>query len=123
MRIRLLAVTSLAILASTAMAQDPVKVDPTHYKVVLENDEVRVIRVHYSPHDKSVMHHHPGAVAVFLSDGKVKFTSPDGKSQEAPAKAGEAVWTPAQDHLPENIGDTALDVMLVEIKTKAPSAK
>lgn len=123
MRIRLLSMTSLAILASTAMAQDPVKVDPNHYKVVLENDQVRVLRVHYGPHEKSVMHQHPGAVAVFLSDGNVKFTSPDGKSQDVPAKVGEAVWTPAQEHLPENPGETSLDVMVIEIKAKAPSAK
>ena len=91
--------------------------------MVLENAQVRVLRIHYGPHEKSVMHHHPAAVAVFLADGDVKFTSPDGKSQDAHVKAGEAQWTAAQEHLPENLGDKPLDVMLVELKAKGATGK
>ena len=39
--------------------QDPVRVDPEHYRVELENEKVRVLRVRYGPHEKSVMHGHP----------------------------------------------------------------
>jgi len=123
MRISLLVIAGLTMLVSAAHAQDPVKVDPDHYKVMLENDQVRVLRIHYGPHEKSVMHQHPGAVAVFLSDGDVKFTSPDGKSQDAHPKAGEAQWTAAQDHLPENLGEKPLDVVLVEVKAKGAGTK
>ena len=45
---------------------DPVRVDPKHYKVEVENDQVRVLRIKYGPHEKSVMHGHPSTVAVFL---------------------------------------------------------
>jgi hypothetical protein len=69
------------------------------------------------------MHQHPGAVAVFLADSDIKFTSPDGKSQEGHPKAGEALWTPAQDHLPENVGEKPMELMLVEIKSKGASGK
>ena len=48
-------------------AQDAVKVDPKHYSVVSENDQVRILKVHYGPHEKSVMHSHPATVAVFLT--------------------------------------------------------
>jgi quercetin dioxygenase-like cupin family protein len=103
--------------AAPAYAQDAVKVDPKHYKVELENEQVRVLRIHYGPGEKSVMHSHPASVAVFLTDGKVKFTTPDGKTQEAAAKAGEVQWEPAGPHLPENVGAKAFDLILVELKS------
>src|SRR6266478_786428 len=49
---------------TAAFAQDPVKVDPKHYTVVSENDQVRILKVHYGAHEKSVMHSHPASVAV-----------------------------------------------------------
>src|SRR6267154_802470 len=85
--------------AAPAMAQDPVKVDAKHYKVEFENDRVRVLRITYGPHEKSVMHHHPGSVAVFMTDGQTRFTTPDGKTQDVPAKAGSVQWSEAGDHL------------------------
>ena len=56
-----------------ARGQDPVKVDPAHYQLVSENAEVRILKFHYGPHEKSVMHAHPDLVAVFLTDMSVKF--------------------------------------------------
>ena len=113
----------LAAAAVPARAQDPVKVDPKHYRVEFENDQVRVLRITYGAHEKSVMHEHPGAVAVFLIDGQVKFTFPDGKSQDAPFKAGTTMWTPAGKHLPENTGDKPFELILVEMKAKTPAAE
>ena len=104
--------------AKSALAQDATKVDSTHYKVEFENDQVRVVRISYGPGEKSVMHEHPDAVAVFLNDQRAKFTLPDGKTEEVPAKAGQTIWTPAVKHLPENIGDEPLELILVEIKVK-----
>ena len=97
-------------------AQDAVKTDPKHYTVVSENDQVRILKVHYGPHEKSVMHSHPNAVAVFLTDATVTFTMPDGKKQNESVKAGDARFTPGGTHLPENTGDKAMEVMLVELK-------
>jgi quercetin dioxygenase-like cupin family protein len=102
--------------AAIAFAQDAAKVDPTHYKVEVENDQVRVLRFHYGAHEKSVMHSHPNSVVVFLSDGKVKFTLPDGKTQDASGKVGDTQFTPAQVHLPENVGDKPVEGIVVELK-------
>ena len=112
-----------AAAAVPARAQDPVKVDAKHYKVEFENDQVRVLRITYGPHEKSLMHAHPGAVAVFLTDGQVKFTLPDGKTEDAPVKSGTTMWTPAGKHLPENTGDKPFELILVETKAKTPGAK
>ena len=95
---------------------DPVKVDAKHYRVEFENESVRVLRISYAPGEKSVMHYHPNAVAVYLTDGKTRMATPDGKSQEMPAQAGAANWTPAGSHLPQNTGDKRLELILVELK-------
>ena len=100
-------------------AQDAVKVDPKHYTVVSENDQVRILKAHYGPHEKSVMHSHPATVAVFLTDADGKFTFPGGKTQLLTTKAGDSQYTAAGTHLPENIGDKAFDVIVVELKGHA----
>jgi quercetin dioxygenase-like cupin family protein len=107
-----------AAFALPALSQDAVKVDPKHYKVEFENDQVRVLRIKYGPKEKSVMHEHPNSVAVFITDGHVKFTGGDGKSQEQKVKAGSSVWTPGAKHLPENLGDKPFELVLVELKGK-----
>jgi quercetin dioxygenase-like cupin family protein len=86
--------------------------------VVSENDQVRILKVHYGPHEKSVMHSHPATVAVFLTDANAQFSFPDGKKQPVSTKAGDSQYTPAQVHLPENTGDKAFDVIVVELKSK-----
>jgi len=120
---RILILGGVCVLAATATAQDPAKVDPKHYKVEFENSRVRVLHIQYGPHEKSVMHRHPDAVAIFLAEQDAKFTMPDGKTIERHGKAGQALWTPAETHLPENMGDKPLDVILVELKGKSAAAK
>ena len=115
-RVALCAVVVCLSVGRVAVAQDAVKVDPKHYSVISENDQVRILKVHYGAHEKSVMHSHPNAVAVYLTDGKAKMTSADGKSQESTGKAGTAMYTPATTHLPENVGDKAFDLIVVELK-------
>ncbi len=113
-----LATFALIFATERAIAQDAVKVDPNHYKVEFENDQVRVLRITYGPHEKSVMHEHPDSVAIFLTDQYVKFTSPDGKSEEMRTKAGDTKWLPGGKHLPENLSDQPLELILVELKPK-----
>jgi beta-alanine degradation protein BauB len=104
---------------SMLVAEDAVKVDPKHYTVVSENAQVRILRVHYGPHEKSVMHSHPAAVAVFLSNGTGRFTFPDGKTQDFAGKLGDVQYSAATTHLPENTGDQAFDLVVIELKGKA----
>ena len=114
----LIACSVLALATNEAVAQDPTKVDAKHYTVTFENDQVRILRINYGAHEKSVLHEHPNSVAVFLTDGKIKFTLADGTSQERDVKAGQSVWNPAGKHLPENMGDKPFEVVLIELKTK-----
>ncbi|HEY6767068.1 MAG TPA: hypothetical protein VI386_20095 [Candidatus Sulfotelmatobacter sp.] len=114
-------VLSLCV-APVLSAQDAVKVDSKHYTVISENSKVRILKVHYDAHEKSVMHSHPDSVIVFLTDASLQFTSPDGKKQNVTAKAGDAQFTPRTVHLPENTGDSAMDGILVELKSHSPMA-
>jgi quercetin dioxygenase-like cupin family protein len=99
------------------MAQDDaIAVDPAHYTVVGENEQVRVLRIRYGPGEKSAMHSHPASVAIFLTDAAGRFNYPDGTADEIHGKAGDVLLLPATTHLPENLGNAAFEVILVEVK-------
>lgn len=119
----LIAALFVFALSTVALAQDPVKVDGNHYKVEFENAQVRVLRIKVGPKEKSIMHQHPDAVAIFLTDVNGKFTFPNGTSEAITSKAGDARWTPAITHLPENAGDQPFEVILVELKSKPAATK
>ena len=99
-------------------AQDPAEVDAKHYKIEFENDYVRVLRITYGPGEKSIMHEHPNAVVVMLTDTNTEMTLPDGNKVEDLAKMGDAQWTPAGMHIPKNIGNEKMEAVLVELKSK-----
>ncbi len=112
---RLLAVGTLLV-ASSVLAQDATKVEAKHYHVAFENEHVRVVDMHYGPHEKSGMHDHPAGVAVYITAGHFRFTDDTGKVIEAEAKAGEARWFPAFKHKVENLSDKPFDGVYIEIK-------
>jgi uncharacterized RmlC-like cupin family protein len=95
---------------------DPVKVDAKHYKVELDNKNVRVLRAKYGAREKSVMHGHPACFAIFLTESRARFTFPNGKTEERSWKAGDMMSMPAETHLPENLTDSPLEVILIEFK-------
>ena len=112
-----LCITLLVCLpASYAFAQDPTKVEPTHYKLAFENDTVQVVNVHYGPHEKSSLHAHPGGVVVVLTEGHLRFTDEHGKTQDVHARLGESRWFPPFKHQVENLGDTAYNAVYIGIK-------
>jgi quercetin dioxygenase-like cupin family protein len=109
-------------LAASASAQDPIKVEPKHYKLDFENEKVQVVSVHYGPHEKSSLHEHPGGVVVSLTEGHLRFTDENGKTREAYAKPGEVRWYAPFKHRVENLSDTAYDAVYVGIKGKTTIA-
>lgn len=110
----------VAALPLAAAAQDPVKVDSAHYKVLLDNASVRVLKVSYAVGEKSTMHSHPDAMLVPLATSKARFTMADGKFVDSDVVKDMAAYTPASTHLPTNIGTTPVDAILVEFKATAP---
>lgn len=105
--------------ATAVLAQEPTKVEPTHYRLDFENEHVQVVAVHYGPHEKSSLHEHPGGVVVTITGGHLKFTDQNGKVQEVYAKAGEARWFPPFKHRVENVGSTPYNAVYIGIKNKS----
>src|ERR1700684_2513301 len=114
----LLASVLVCLAVSSAWAQDPTKVEPKHYKLDFENDRVQVVSVHYGPHEKSVLHDHPGGVVVSVTDAHLRFTDASGRGREVYAKAGEARRYAPFKHRVENLGDTVYDAVYIGIKGK-----
>ncbi|HTC23788.1 MAG TPA: hypothetical protein VK688_05460 [Gemmatimonadales bacterium] len=117
----LVAASALIVLltgtAATAAAQDPVKVAPKNFKVLLENDHVRVLDFHTTSGAKIPMHSHPAYISYNISgSGKTKFTTADGKTKEQAAAAGQAIWHDAETHASEYEGTGTAHVVLVELK-------
>ena len=94
--------TSPAPLPATKL--DPVSVDPKHYKVEFENAQVRVLRIHYGPHENGATHEHIlNRVVTYLTD-------------HPNAKAGDVRMAGAATHTEENASDQAVERIAVEIK-------
>jgi quercetin dioxygenase-like cupin family protein len=117
-RRRFCAALLVLFLCIAAFAQDPTKVEPTHYKLAFENEYVQVVSVHYGPHEKSTLHAHPGGVVVVLTAGHLRFTDENGKTTEVSAKPGEARWFPPFHHKVENLGETSYNAIYIGIKNK-----
>jgi beta-alanine degradation protein BauB len=85
------------------------------YKLLNENDKVRVLEVIFKRGDVAKMHHHPDHVVYALKGGKASFNS-GGKIQEMDVKAGSVLFLYAQDHEVKNIGNTTLYLIVMELK-------
>jgi quercetin dioxygenase-like cupin family protein len=117
----LLPMVSFILLSpAPSLAQDPVQVDAAHYRVVLENASVRVLRSFLPAGAKSPMHQHPDSVVIALQDVHARFTMPDGKTQDQNLPAETAYYSPAGTHSTTNTGKAGLNVLIVEFKTPKP---
>ena len=117
----LVPVASLVVLLTgTVIAQDPVKVDPAHYKVLFENAGVRVLKISYPAGGKSTMHKHPESLVIPLATSKVSFERPDGKTEERELPAESGMFAPADTHRPSNVGTATMEAVLIEFKTATP---
>ena len=94
---------------------DPLMVASNVYKLLNENDKVRVLEIVSKPGDVAKMHHHPDHVVYVLKGGKTTLTSA-GKSQEMEVKAGAVLFLDAQDHEMKNTGNTTIDLIVMELK-------
>lgn len=115
--------SAVCLTTAVVFAQDPVKVNPKNYHVLIDNASVRVLHVIAAPGEKTVMHQHPDNVTVLLTDGKMAFTGKDGKTETMDTKAGTAMWSGPQVHMGANAGTAPLEAIVVELKgSAAPKA-
>jgi len=109
----------LGLTATMSRAQDPVPIYKDNYKVLLEDDRVRVLDFKLRKGATEDFHSHPAAVTYVLQGFKIRFKFPDGTTRIREAKAGDVFYGEAVTHSPENIGETDAHGLLVEFKGPA----
>ena len=114
--LRILILIASAVFAPSVFAQDAVKTDGDKYRVMLENDCVRVLDYRDRPGEKTHQHQHPAFVLYALSPFKRTLTLPDGKVLTREFKQGDVMWSEEQTHIGANIGQTPTHVVIVELK-------
>jgi len=113
-------VCCLMIHAGTTAQHAPAN-HPPAFKVEVDNQQVRVVRRYHAPHEKVPMHSHLDGVVVFLTEVREISTDSDGTSREVTHHAGEVIWSPAHTHSLENLAETPIEVVEIELKS-TPSA-
>jgi len=97
------------------MANDAADVAPNVYKVLFENERVRLLEARMRPGDSSAAHSHPDYLVYSLGDGKVRFTSSSEGSADVELKTGETMWRAAEEHAATNLGTTDVVALLFEL--------
>ena len=105
----------------STQSTDPVVTNPDAYRVIFENDRVRVLEYHDRPGHRTTPHAHPDSVMYTLSSFRRRLVS-GGTEREVDLEAGLTAWLPAQEHLGENVGETPTHVLFVELKEGAGAA-
>src|SRR3954453_1825510 len=105
------------------VATDPAVTDPDLYKVIFENDRVRVLEYRDRPGDRTHPHRHPDSVMYTLSSFH-RRVSDGSRSMDVDIPSGEVRWLGAQQHSGHNVGETPTHSIFVELKEPAcsPSA-
>jgi quercetin dioxygenase-like cupin family protein len=105
-------------LSTSLYSQDPVKVASNVYKkVLIDNDQVRVMQIEFAPGETAPWHSHPNHVAVALTDGKLEITDKGKPPVVAELKANDVMYLPAVTHMAKNIGSTTLKLIVTELKS------
>jgi len=109
-------------MARASFAADPLEVAPDMYKLVYENDRVRVMQVIFQVGEKIAEHSHPDHFAYALEDGSLKITKADGTVVDAALKAGDVVWINAETHSAVNTGTAPVRLLITELKEPKSAA-
>ena len=99
---------------------DALKASPENFKLLLENDHIRVLEYTLKPGTKDITHTHPPKSSYVVSGGKLKVNLENGDSLIFDEKAGDASWMDhVGKHWVENIGTTEIKIILTEVKSMA----
>jgi quercetin dioxygenase-like cupin family protein len=102
--------------SASVRAQDPAVVNAATIHVTLENARVRVLEATLPPGAKEKLHSHPAYVIYVIEGGKVRNHATDGSTSESELVTGATLYRDPLTHWAENIGNTTIHVILVELK-------
>ena len=112
----LLVFLTIGVAPKLVQADDPVVVGPDIYKILLENDRVRVMEIDFKPGAKIAMHSHPAHLVYILNGGALQITTADGTVKNLEGKAGDVMWSEPETHKAENTGTTEVKGLVIELK-------
>lgn len=116
---RRLAWLLLALAALPSHAQNPVEVDPEHYRLEYEDKQVRVLRFRLAPGERSPLHEHAARITVVVSGSRLRIADTEGAIHEMTIYSGHAEREPATRHIVENVGNTVYEELTTEFKDAA----
>jgi len=99
---------------------DPTSTDADKYKVIFENEHVRVLEFRDEPGQVTKPHEHPDSVMYTLSSFDRRLIAENGDARDVSLDQGEVRWLDAQTHSGENTGQTPTHVLFVELKERRP---
>jgi len=102
----------------------PEVVSPEIYKVLLDNEDVKVLEVTFDAGQGDKMHDHDPMTFHVLQGGKARVTMPDGTVNERQVPTGFTGHnSESQRHRITNIGDDQIKILLIERKRSESSAE
>ena len=95
---------------------DPVTASPNNYKMLMENEQVRVLEMTLKAGESDQVHSHPSETVYFVKGGKVKIHLLDGGVADADIPDGHVMWHEEWTHRVENVGSSDVHAIIVEAK-------
>ena len=96
--------------------RDILRLGSSHVTVDFENDRTRVLRLTLSAGESIPIHDDRAGVLVCVAGCRLRFTTPNGQSQDFALKAGETRWMPDARHATQNIAGAPLEILYIEPK-------
>jgi hypothetical protein len=105
------------IVSPEALARrDPLKIDPLHYRADFENERVRAIRLTLKADEAVPMHDDVDALAICIQECHLRFTRPDGRTQDVHMESGETRWLYGDTHSTRNLNTNPMEMLFIEMK-------
>ena len=109
---------ALIVTLTPAFAQDVLVTNPKTVKLRVDKPDVRVLEAALPPGGKEQLHSHPASIIYVVAGGKFRSHSPDGKVSESVLTTGDVIYREPLTHWAENIGDTTIQLIVVELKNQ-----
>ncbi|MEM0514677.1 hypothetical protein WCN91_04375 [Pseudoalteromonas sp. YIC-827] len=89
---------------------------PDKYEVLLDNDQVLVLRMTLRPGEHDLWHKHNAETVYFERGGKARIKTADGKQLALEIPDGHTMWHDQWEHQVFNLGETTIMAIIVERK-------
>jgi hypothetical protein len=98
-------------------ALDPLKVDSGHYKMEIDNNQVRVLRLHLGQGEKTALHEEVfERLLVPLAAARLKVIDSAGVTKTVTYKRAELQWLLPGKEAEENLSGQPYEALIVEFK-------